>query len=88
MTDDYTSEIVQGSQTAEKFMEYEWIITRKSGVVTTSETGGTRTVNCPHCGAPVDINKSAKCEYCDSILTVDSVDWVINTIKGISQHTA
>ena len=84
--DDKTQQVIRGSKSKEKFMTYEWVLSRKSGVKTTNESG-TRTISCPHCGAPVDINKSAKCEYCGSILTVDSSDWVINEIKGISQRT-
>lgn len=86
VAEDETGKLVRGSKTAEKFMEYEWTLTRTSGT-TTVQGDGTRTISCPHCGAPVDINKSAKCEFCDSVLTVDSFDWVISNIKGISQRT-
>jgi len=85
-TVDADGNVVSGSKTAEKFMTYEWVLIRKTGV-TTQKDSGTRTITCPHCGAPVDINASARCEYCDSVLTVDNEDWVISTIKGISQVT-
>ncbi len=86
VTDDETGSIVRGSNSVEKFMVYEYTLTRKTGTLT-SEASGTRVVNCPSCGAPCDINKSAKCEYCGNIITVDSCDWVISGIKGISQRT-
>lgn len=83
---DTDNSLVRGSRTAEKFMTYEWTLSRKTGV-TTINKDGVHTVNCPNCGAPVDINKSAKCEFCGSILTTDSGDWVINSIKALSQRT-
>ena len=43
---------------------------------------------CPNCGAVLNINRTAKCEYCGSIVTVDSYDWAVNGIKGISQRTS
>ncbi|MCQ2483924.1 MAG: Tim44-like domain-containing protein [Clostridia bacterium] len=85
--DDKTQQVVRGDRNREKFMTYEWTLSRKSGVKTTTESG-TRSISCPHCGAPLDINKSAKCEYCGSIVTVDSSDWLISEIKGIAQRTA
>ena len=44
-------------------------------------------LHCPNCGAPLDVNHSAKCEYCGQVITVDDYDWVISQIKGISQVT-
>ena len=86
VVDDNTGAVVRGSKTAEKFMEYEWTLMRTSGR-TTTHTDGTTVQNCPNCGAPININSTAKCEYCGSILTTDSFDWVVTNIKGISQRT-
>ncbi len=86
VTDDKTGSIIRGSQTQEKFMEYEWTLARKTGVKT-QDGNASKVVNCPNCGAPLNINKTAKCPYCDSIITVDSHDWVLTGIKGISQRT-
>lgn len=84
--DDHTGNILNGSRTAEKFMDYEWSLARSSGKTTVAE-GGVKVQNCPNCGAAVNINKTAKCEYCGSIITVDNYDWVVTGIKGISQRT-
>ena len=84
--DDNTGNLVRGSKTAEKFMEYEWEMVRSSGK-TTVGASGTVVQNCPNCGAAVNINRTAQCEYCGSIITVDSFDWVVNGIKGLSQRT-
>ena len=84
--DDNTGKLLSGSRTAEKFMVYEWDLCRTSGKQTGTGDGMTRTV-CPSCGAPVDINVSARCEYCGTVLTSSTFDWAICGIKGISQTT-
>jgi hypothetical protein len=85
-TTDTSGNVLSGSKTAEKFMTYEWNLSRPSGTVTAAGDG-MKTVNCPNCGAPVSINQSAKCPYCDAVITLDDHDWAICTIKGISQRT-
>ena len=85
--DDKTGKIISGSTTAEKFMTYEYILVRSSGCVTQVQDKDTRTFNCPNCGASLDINHSARCPYCSSIITAKDHDWVISSIKGIAQET-
>lgn len=85
-TDDSTGEVVRGDRNAEKFMTYEWDVCRASGIKT-GERRVTENIHCPSCGAPVSINQSAKCPYCDSVITVAQHDWVLSSIKGISQRT-
>ena len=86
VTDDSTGKVVKGSKTAEKFMTYEWKLVRTTGV-TTASSAGTTVENCPNCGAPVNINNSAVCEYCGCILHTDTFDWAVSEIKGVSQKT-
>lgn len=86
VVDDATGNVVRGSNTAEKFMTYEWTLSRTSGRITAQESG-TSASSCPNCGAPLNLNKSAKCEYCGSIIESDSFDWVLTEIKGLSQRT-
>lgn len=87
---DYTVDaggnIVSGSNSREKFLVYEWVLTRPTGQIT-AEEGTMQTINCPNCGAPLNINQSARCEYCDSVITLKTHDFVINSIRGISQRT-
>ncbi len=84
--DDSTGNLISGDKNKEKFMTYEYDLCRKSGVTTKKDTG-LKTVVCPHCGAPLDINHSAKCPYCDSVITIENEDWAIDNIKGVSQQT-
>lgn len=83
---DATGVVVSGSKTAEKFMTYEWTLIRSLEHGTKAKDDVTD-LHCPNCGAPLDVNHSAKCEYCGQVITVDDYDWVISQIKGISQVT-
>ena len=80
--------VISGSKTQEKFMEYEWDLCRKTGVQTEGLDGNAvKTVTSPKCGAPLNINQTAQCPYCGSVVTVENEDWALNNIKGISQRT-
>ena len=83
---DKTGELVSGSKTKEKFMVYEWDLVRTTGTKT-EKAGSMQTVNCPNCGAPVEINASAKCPYCGSVITLEEHGFALNAIRAISQET-
>ena len=85
-TDDRTGNLIRGDRNAEKFMTYEWDVARTEGQKT-GEAKPLQTVNCPNCGAPVSINKSAECPYCGSIITLDEHSWLLSGIKALSQRT-
>lgn len=85
--DDATGAVVSGSKTAEKFMTYEWTMIRTKGAKSFERTEDAAK-NCPNCGAPLDLNATAKCQYCGAIIQSADFDWVIKTIKGISQQTS
>lgn len=84
--DDHTGNTISGSRTAEKFMTYRYHLTRPTGMVSDSEDG-VRSLSCPHCGAPVSVNESARCPYCGSLVTAENHDFVIARIEGIAQET-
>lgn len=85
--DDKTGKLAAGSKTMEKFMTYEWTLIRATGTKTAAPGGAHETdaKRCPSCGAPLDVNQSARCPYCGSVVTARDFDWVISSIKGISQ---
>ncbi len=85
--DDATGKVVSGSRTAEKFLTYEWTLVRTKGAKS-YERSADEAKNCPNCGAPLDLNASAKCEYCGAVIQSAEFDWVIKSIKGISQQTS
>lgn len=84
VVNDETGNLISGDRNREKFMTYEWDLCRSSGVVT-GRTDGMQAVNCPHCGATVNINQSARCEYCGGIIEVQNQDWALDSIKGLAQ---
>ncbi len=86
VTDNNTGNVVRGDRDSEKFMTYEWDLVRPTGTKT-EEAGEMQVVNCPNCGAPVSINATAKCPFCDSVITVNAKDWVLASIKGLSQKS-
>ena len=81
-----TGAVVSGSKTAEKFMTYEWDLSRPTGTITEPEGEATQR-HCPNCGAPLSVNESAKCPYCDAVITFKDHDWTIYAVKGIAQRS-
>ena len=86
IVDEDTGKVISGSDTAEKFMTYEWDLSRPTGTVT-EQAGEVTERHCPNCGAPLSVNESAKCPYCDTVLTFKDHDWTIYAVKGIAQKT-
>ena len=86
-TDDETGKVVAGSRDHEKFMTYEYSLSRPIGRKTEPRAEGVTERHCPNCGAPLSVNESIKCPFCDSVLTFSDHDWTVYTIKGISQRT-
>ena len=86
--DDRTGKLLSGDMNREKFMEYEIELSRKTGTITNPEGDNVKTETCPHCGAPLKLNASAKCEYCGSVITRVNTNWAVSGMKGISQRTA
>ncbi len=80
VTDDTSGKVIKGSSTAEVFGRDKWLLTRPTGVKTVSHSGQTTSFTCPYCGAPMDLSKSAKCEFCDSVVASDLTGWVISAI--------
>lgn len=85
-TDDRTGAVVSGSTTRELFMVYDWKLTRQKDKKTLAQPSVTQ-ISCPNCGAPLDINHTGKCPYCDTVVTLADHDWALSVIKGISQRT-
>ena len=84
--DDRSGKLISGHKDREKFMTYQWDLCRTTGYQSTEKAGLDKTV-CPSCGAPLDINASARCPYCGSVIRSADHDWVICFIKGVSQVT-
>lgn len=71
-----TNEVTRGSK--DVTMKNHYLMTF---VKTDKETSGK--VICPNCGAKVDLNTSAKCEYCGSTIVKDAKEFVLSKKKVI-----
>ena len=86
VVNDKTGKIVEGSDQVDKFMEYEWSLIRTTGIATVTKDGTTHQ-RCPNCSGANNINETTKCSYCRHIVSTDKFNWLVSTIKGISQRT-
>ncbi len=86
VTDDRTGNVIRGDRNKELFMTYQWTFIRTLGKVTELDER-VDDKHCPNCGAPLDLNQSAVCEYCGSVCTSGDYDWVVSDIRGISQRS-
>ncbi|MBQ7873619.1 MAG: TIM44-like domain-containing protein [Oscillospiraceae bacterium] len=86
VTDDRTGNVIRGDKNRELFMTYRWTFIRALGKLT-AEDELVDDKHCPNCGAPIDLNQSAVCEYCGSVVTSGEYDWVVSDIQGISQRS-
>lgn len=65
----------------ESFFHEEWILSRPSDAKT-PKPGAAFSVNCPNCGAPFSLYKSAKCPMCHSLISVPDFTWTVEQISG------
>ena len=70
-----TGQYVSGNRKTETFVEY-WTFLRRRGVET-KDRPGLIEGNCPNCGTEIELNQSAKCQSCDSLLRSGQYDWVM-----------
>jgi uncharacterized tellurite resistance protein B-like protein/predicted nucleic acid-binding Zn ribbon protein len=75
---------ISGPGAVEPFVEF-WSWVRRHGFKGDSSKPGLIEGNCPNCGAPVEINQSAKCKNCQAILRSGEFDWVLTEITQQSE---
>ena len=84
VTDDISGEMVGGTTEEFKYSTYECTLIRRNGG--SAETSRTKLIRCPNCGAFVRVNTTAKCEYCDSIISNTVQDWALSNISLLKQR--
>lgn len=87
VVNDSDGSLVRGDKNKELFMTYQWTFLRSLGKKTETEAG-VDSKHCPNCGAPIDLNRSAVCQYCGATITSGDYDWVLSNIRGISQRSS
>lgn len=73
-----TKAYLSGNKT-EQFRNAEVVFCRQSGLQTET-VKNMNSHTCPYCGAPSNLNRTAKCEYCGRILNTDCFDWQICSV--------
>lgn len=76
-TDDATGNIVTGVKNMKLVRAYRLEFIRSAGTQTTSGEA-VKSHTCPSCGAPLDLNASGRCSYCDCVVTSGQYGWVLN----------
>ena len=79
-TNDSNGSVVKGSFSKEVFTNYELRLKRRTGAVT-EKTSGTHGETCPKCGAHIDTNRSAVCEFCGAVMETDILGWKLDSVK-------
>lgn len=82
IVDETTGDVIKGDKDTHRENTYILTFVRAKGSKTHSDGSKTKTTNCPNCGAPTTITSSGKCEYCGSVITIDSHDnWSLASLK-------
>ncbi len=71
-----TGNVVSGNDSSRIEVDYNLRFVKK---ISSLEQGIAR--KCPACGAPMNVNKSGKCDYCGSIYNQEDYDFVLDDIK-------
>ncbi len=74
-----TNEVVRGDKKTKMQVKYELTFVK-------SALNNNQVEKCPNCGAPVDINASATCPYCDSTLVKTASNYVLSKKTCIGQE--
>ncbi|MDH6368122.1 MULTISPECIES: TIM44-like domain-containing protein [unclassified Breznakia] len=82
MVDDQSGNIISGDPNKVFDRKYRFEFIRKIGVKTSATADGLVPNQCPNCGAPIKVNSSGECEYCNSIITKGDYGWVLNVFKA------
>jgi predicted lipid-binding transport protein (Tim44 family) len=78
--DDNTGKVVSGDDKhGQPFIEF-WTFQR-SAEAKTLISGGVTAQKCPNCGAPLSINQSGSCTYCNAPVMSGKFDWVLSHIE-------
>ena len=81
--DDKTGNIIRGNRSTHWHIGFKMKFMRKISTSSAHIEGKT----CPNCGAPIFITSSAKCEYCGTVITNASEEWVLSDFMSVRSDT-
>jgi len=55
-------------------------IEKKKKQVKEKESNKIETINCPQCGAPLNVTSIGTCEYCGNYIKLDTFNWTLSDI--------
>ena len=64
----------------ESFFHEDWVLSRPN-TLKTPQPGKPFSVNCPNCGFPFSLYKSAKCPMCHSLIPIPDFTWTVEQIS-------
>ncbi|MFT4541342.1 MAG: putative tellurite resistance protein B-like protein [Planctomycetota bacterium] len=82
--DRVSSELISGSRISRSFFSECWSFVRRRGTKTLTGEGLIEG-KCPNCAAPLEMNRSAKCSYCECLARSGQFDWVLTEITQTSE---
>ena len=82
-----TGQVVYGDKTTRWNLKYKMKFMRSLSSTTRESGKVERGMNCPNCGAPLTGTSFGKCEYCDSIVTTGTYNWVLSDFGVIKNDT-
>ena len=85
--DEKTGKILRGDKTTRWDLRYKMKFMRSAGVLTKEAVSGVSGCNCPNCAAPLEMTSSAKCAYCDTVVTTGQYSWVLSDFGTIRNDT-
>ena len=80
---DETGKKLSGDSHDTPFTEF-WTFSRSAGTKTLV-SGGIIEKKCPNCGAPLDVNATGACKYCNQVVTSGKFDWVLSRIDQANE---
>ena len=82
--DENTNEIIRGDKNTYRFSNYRLTFVRTKGMKTElEEENKVKTVDCPNCGASVEVTIAGRCSYCRSIVVTSKHDWVLSNLEKV-----
>ncbi|MBO5142684.1 MAG: Tim44 domain-containing protein [Clostridia bacterium] len=81
IVDEASGKVLKGSKDNRLTNTYKLTFIRKKGIITEEGTGKLKTTNCPNCGAPTTVTSSGKCDFCGTVITIGSHDWVLGDME-------
>ncbi len=82
-----TGEVILGDKTTRWNLKYKMTFMRSADAKTRSAKEADRGFVCPNCGAPLRGTSFDECEYCGSIVTTGTYDWVLSSFGVVKDDT-